>query len=149
MPSSQQNNPMDRNLANIVYVSQGNPPAGGGISFSPLTKYLSAIIVFHFTLSADANVADRYCGLSVKPAAIEIPLGFSAVAVTASQTHKFTFAVGIDHSEPAGNPYHFIPISPDVYIKSSDFFEIIDYGFQAGDQISDIMMWHHRLIAPV
>ena len=149
MPSSQQNNPIDRNLANLVYVTQPNPPVGGGVSFAPITNFMSALVVLHLTFTADANAANRFIGISVKPAAPELPVAFSSVGVTANQVHKFTFAVGIDRSEPATHPYHFIPLPPDLYIKCTDFFELIDYGFQAGDQISDVVMWVHRLAAPV
>lgn len=132
-----------------VHINKPADPAPGvNFQWSPDNNAQGELLAVSFTLTTDANVADRFCALRFYDGSHTVLYSSLNLIQTASLAISYNFFQGCTYSPPAAaSPFLFgsLPNNLIFSISWSIHSELIS--LQVGDQFSDIMIIWNRMIS--
>jgi len=124
------------------------PAAPGEIGIVYDQRVRQRILSARFTLSTDANVADRFLTWFISSSGCNSPIAISGIAQTAGTVRTYNFAFGypttpflIGSELHCAMPFHMI-------VEGIAFFTTNTTGIQAADQFSGLSLSVEEWIEP-
>jgi len=145
MPSVNSNNASDRTLPHNHPAVLANPAVATYLEYSIGLHRTTSPLTICLTFTCDANVANRYLRFTISIGALYVTIATTSTAMTANNTYHICFSQGITNYETIGATYKFVPLPQPLFLKPLNPFRIVIDNVQAGDQLSDIVMWEDQL----
>lgn len=125
-------------------VRGANPAAGAGFSLTIDPRWRWRLLSAVFTLTTDANAANRYVTVEYQESdGVTFMADGAAVVVTASSTQRFVGQVDRGVGEWAANTDVFFPLTP-VYLDGGTLVKITVGGIQVTDTLTGIRFVFNR-----
>lgn len=122
----------------FAWLSQANPIAGAQLNISVPDNARSELVALSFTLTCDANVADRFVRIVVISGGLSITIGCAEFALTANEVRRI-IVNSCGHSSVAdGGEGVIVAIPTYPLLLEGDQFSTSILNLQATDQISAV-----------
>ena len=142
-------NPQDHDIAFIKYIKFPEPVAGANLAYRIPNGITLELLTLTFTLTCDANVADRYIMPYITTGAftdyrLQIP-----DSITAGLTRKFDIGAGYS-PVPIPAPFLHLQYSWPLHwpLTNASYIHIDVTGVQVGDTLTDIIGWFKQRFVP-
>lgn len=138
---------LNNSVFEMIRLTEANPAVATNFSHTVAANTRILPVTIQYTLTTDANAANRIPNIAFNFAPTGILIFSSGNIITASLTALITFAVGIgvDYQNSANkNITSSLPL--DFWINPGAAVASIITNIQAGDQISDIQLYFARQI---
>lgn len=126
-------------------VVRGVSPAAGAVFSLPMDpNYKSRLLGCVFTLTTDANVANRYATVEAEDSdGNPFSVNAAGVVVTANTTQRFVGSMFRGEGEWAGNTDVLFPLAP-IFLEGGIVLKINVANVQAGDTLTAIKLVFDR-----
>jgi hypothetical protein len=141
--------PIDTQIFDIGRTSGTPPGAGNNYTFTVPANARYHILNARYTLSTDANVADRYHVINVSIDGNTHTIGLFDQAQTASLAWQVSWHSGLSqHVDLTANNLAALSMGQGVILGAGDSLSAQILGLQVGDQITNITLtWRRWIIA--
>ncbi len=137
--------PLDVSVFDFISQVNANPAAAAQTVLGDSGASRMLLVGCQFTLTTDANAANRIVGLVWNDPVGEILRLDVPVVQTASLAHDYTFAVGIGDAYVAAISLKRVtPLPSQMYFGGTGFISTFITNVQAGDQLSNIVFSYLR-----
>lgn len=121
-----------------------NPAAGANFTMTLDPVFHVILHAVTFTLLTDANVANRYANIIITPPTAEILTCATTVAHVASTNVVYTYWEGWPHVGAIAVNRATLPLPNAFFIPRGSLVGSDIRQIQAGDQISNIVLWFRK-----
>lgn len=132
---------LSNNIQNQSLILGANPAAATDFSYLVPAYRQVELVAANFTLTTDANAADRYVSILITKAGQSKVKALTAIAHTASKAIRYSFAytgAGVIDMSAAGQIQ--VPLFRRFRALPGDTINIIASAKQVGDQFSSIFL---------
>lgn len=123
-----------------------DPAAGADFSFTTDNNFTTEILLIRFTLTADANAANRFINIDLSDGTNNILVLPQPTALTANLVGQIAFAQGVNGSSSPINQQWIAPLPTRFTTPGNFVWTSRIQNMQAGDQISDIFITKRRWV---